>query len=296
MSNKKICVLLAERALGEVAQCLQSLNPGADCSLETSVVSTLPSLLATIELTLPEVILFDLSLGRPDPPDAVRRVHRAAPGIPLIVFADIADRDSAARCLADGAIGYLLKGYINAKTLERSLRTALERNTFEGLADLLRDELTGLYNRDGFMTLGMRAMERAARNQGTLVLLCARIENLRELRTKFGVAGSEQAVQDVASLLRSCFRRSDLLGRMGEAQFAALAVDAAEPSASILRQRVESRLAIQAQIGQPCNALSLKMSVEYWDDSDLRSFGEFLDAVELKLRQADATVMQADTL
>lgn len=41
------------------------------------------------------------------------------------------------------------------------MRAALERNTLEGLADLLRDSLTGLYTRDGFLTLGARAMEMA---------------------------------------------------------------------------------------------------------------------------------------
>jgi GGDEF domain-containing protein len=54
----------------------------------------------------------------------------------------------------------------------------------------------------------------------------------------------EQAVRETAELAGSCFRRSDFLGRLGDAQFAALAVDAAEPSATVLRQRVESRLAI----------------------------------------------------
>jgi hypothetical protein len=54
----------------------------------------------------------------------------------------------------------------------------MERNTLDGLADLLRDAWTGLYNRDGFVTLGAKAMEEAARSGGTLVLVCARIENL----------------------------------------------------------------------------------------------------------------------
>lgn len=46
---------------------------------------------------------------------------------------------------------YLLKNHIDARTLDRVLQGALQRNTLKGLADLLRDPLTGLYIRDGFL-------------------------------------------------------------------------------------------------------------------------------------------------
>jgi hypothetical protein len=57
-----------------------------------------------------------------------------------MVFGDLADKSYAARSLSEGAIDYLLKGFMDTRTLERVLRTALERNTLEGLADLLRDQ------------------------------------------------------------------------------------------------------------------------------------------------------------
>ncbi len=292
MTRKKFRVLLAESAPGEAAASLQELYPGPDSSLELSVVSTLPTLIATIELAAPETIFFDLSLGKPDPSEAVRRIHRAAPGIPLIVFADIADKGLAAGSISDGAIDYLLKGFMDARTMERVLRTALESNTLEGLADLLRDPLTGLYNREGLTTLGTRAMETAMRSGGTLVLLCALIENYSSLQTEVGSAGTEKAVRETAELIGTCFRRCDFLARLGEAQFAALAIDAAEPSAPVLRQRIESRLAIHNQSRKPWGALVLRLAVGYWSANDSRSFAEFLDAVESELRQAEHVLSQ----
>jgi GGDEF domain-containing protein len=89
------------------------------------------------------------------------------------------------------------------------------------------------------------------RSGGTLVLLCALLENYSSLYEELGSIGCEQAVRETAELAGSCFRRSDFLGRLGEAQFAALAVDAAEPSATVLRQRVESRLAAHNRRRQP---------------------------------------------
>ncbi len=92
-------------------------------------------------------------------------------------------------------------------------------------------------------------METAVRSGGTLVLLCTLIGKHSQLQEELGSAGCEQTVRETAELIVSCFRRSDFLARLGEAQFAALAVDAAEPSAPVIRQRVESRLAIHNQSG-----------------------------------------------
>jgi CheY-like chemotaxis protein len=76
----------------------------------------------------------------------------------------------------------------------------MEHNTLEGLADLLRDPVTGLYNRDGFVTLGGRALDMAMRSGSTLVLLCAQIENLSALQEEFGPGAKEQAVREAAGL------------------------------------------------------------------------------------------------
>lgn len=283
MTAKKFRVLLAEGDSSETASSLRALFPEPS-ALELSAVTSVSTLIPTIELTQPEVVFFDLSLGRPDPMSAVRRLHRSAPGVPLIVIADSNEKEYASRSLSEGAIDYLFRGYIDPTTLERVLRSAMEHNTLEGLADLLRDPVTGLYNRDGFVTLGGRAMDMAMRSGGTLVLLGAQIENLAALHEEFGPGAKEQAVREAAGLLTSCFRRSDFLARLGAAQFAALAIDAAEPSASVLRQRAESRLSVFNQARDPWGMLALRFSASFWGPNDARSFPEFLESVEAGLR------------
>jgi len=296
MAKEKFRVLLAEGVPGEAAESLRALYPEPDGNLDLSIVSTIPTLLATVELAAPETIFFDLSLGRPDPLEAVRRVHRTAPGIPLIVIADIEDKHLASRSISEGAIDYLLKGFMDPRTMQRVLRTAMERNTLEGLADLLRDPLTGLYNREGFTAIGTRAMEEATRSGGMLVLLCALIENFASVHEEYGSGASEELAVETTNLLRTCFRRSDHIGRLGKSQFCSLAIDAAEPSASVLRQRVESRLAIHNQSVQPWGPLLLRLRAGFWGANDTRSFGEFLDAVESELRPPEAVLKSAEAL
>ncbi|HKV60536.1 MAG TPA: response regulator [Candidatus Acidoferrum sp.] len=171
---------------------MRALYPEVEDALELTVVSSVSTLVATLDIVSPEVIFLDLALTHPAPMDAVRRVRRLAPDVPLIVFAGANDKDCAVSSLSQGAQDYLLKEFINFRTLERVLRATLERNTLEGLADLLRDSFTGLYTRDGFLTLGARAMEMAKGRESTLVLLCLRIENLLTVRTEYGPRAAEK--------------------------------------------------------------------------------------------------------
>ena len=284
MNEKKLRILVAEGNPDEIAPILRSLYPEPQDGLELTVVSGVSTLIATLDIVNPEVIFLDLALARPSPMEAVRRVHRSAPTVPLIIVAGASDKDFAVSSLSHGAQDYLLKGFIDSRTIERVLRTALERNTLEGLADLLRDSLTGLYTRDGFLTLGARAMEMAKSRESTLILLCLRIENLEAVRAGFGPSAAENSLCEVAKALAGSFRRTDILARLGESQFAALAVDAAEPSAPVLRQRLQKRIEMLDRDMGPWGPLELRMSARFWSAKDAVVFSEFLDSVESELR------------
>jgi diguanylate cyclase (GGDEF)-like protein len=286
MVQKKLRILLAEAEPSETADTLRTLFPDAAGGLDLTVVSTMATLVPTAKIVDPEIILLDLELSMRDPLDAVHLVHRSAPGIPLVVLADPSQKQHAAQSLSEGAMDYVLKGFMDARTLGRVLRTALERNTFEGLADLLRDPMTGLYTREGLQTLGSRCMEEARRTGESMVLICALFENSQTLRDGFGPGAADHALRDIATLLAGSCRRSDLVARLGPAQFAVLAVDAIAPSAPVMRQRLEKHLAVHNQTRSPWGPIDLRLSVGAWSGRDGRTFSEFVDEVESHLRHA----------
>ena len=284
MRRNSLRILLAEGAPGEAAAGLRLLYPESSGQLELTSVGSIATLLPTIHVVAPEIILVDLSLAKPEPLDIVRCVRRAAPEVPLIVLADESERELATESIGQGVQDYLVKGLMDPRTIDRVLRTALERNTLEGLADLLRDPVTGLHTRDGFHTLGTRAVENARQKHTTMVVVCARIENLGTIRTEFGGTAAEHALTGISKLLTGSFRRTDLIARTGEAQFAIVAVDAIEPSGPVLRQRLEKRLEALNHDAGPWGPLELRISVGFCPASEARSFGEILDDVELGLR------------
>src|SRR5262249_12043072 len=226
---------------------------------------------------------------------AVRRLHRTEPAVPLIVVGNAAQGEDLAGCLKIGAMDYLLKGQMDESTMNRVLSNAKRRNTLEGLWDLLRDTLTGLFVRDGFLTMGAHMMEAAKLSGGDLVLLCAHIEALQEIRSKFGQSAVDCSLKEIAKLLAGSFRRTDVVGRIAESQFAALAVDAVEPSIPVLLQRLEKRLAALNQEPGPQGPLLLRMNAGFWNARDTRSFVELLDSVEVGLRSAGCVSEEADT-
>jgi len=288
---KNIRILLAGDNTGEAAQALRSLFSPPEHELELTAVSTVATLIPTLGVVSPEIIVLDLDIAHSTARETVRRVHRAAPSIPLLLLADEAKKEQAKQALVEGATDFILREYMDSATLARIFRGALERNTLDGLADLLRDPSTGLYSRDGLLTVGNSTLDRTRRNEGTLALFCVLIQNLNELREELGNAAAESVLQALTATLADCFRRSDILARIGDAQFAVVAVDSTESGAAILRQRLERRLAVLLQMPQFSGTLRFSVNGGMWTSAESSGFPEFLDSIESGLRMSTDRVL-----
>jgi len=99
-----------------------------------------------------------------------------------------------------------------------------------------------------------------------------------------GPVAVDSSLREVAALLAGGFRGTDIVARLGESQFAALAVDAAEPSAPVLCQRLEKRIAMLNRDRGPWGPFELRMSARSWSPKEAMAFSEFLDSVEAGLR------------
>ena len=131
-------------------------------------------------------------------------------------------------------------------------------------------------------------MESAKRRDSTLVLVCLRIENLSSIRAELGSGAVESSVRESGTLLSSSFRRTDIVARLGESQFAALAIDAAAPSGPVLCQRLQRRHAALNQDDGVGVLLELRMNAQFWSPREAISFSEWLDSVEAGLRTGPA--------
>jgi diguanylate cyclase (GGDEF)-like protein len=87
----------------------------------------------------------------------------------------------------------------------------------------LVDELTGLYNRRGFMTFARQHLNSVQRSDKGLVILYADLDDFKQVNDIYGHKEGDRALIKTAELFKETFRSSDVLGRLGGDEFTVLA-------------------------------------------------------------------------
>ncbi len=89
----------------------------------------------------------------------------------------------------------------------------------------LSDELTGLYNRRGFLTLGRKQLLIASRRDCIHFLLYIDFDNMKWINDTLGHDIGDKALVATSNILRDTFRQSDIIGRIGGDEFVVLMED-----------------------------------------------------------------------
>jgi CheY-like chemotaxis protein len=79
----------------------------------------------------PDCVLLDLNLPDADGIDALERIGKSDPSIPIVVLTGLNDEHFGVSAVASGAQDYLVKGRVEPETLRRSLLYAIERKRAE---------------------------------------------------------------------------------------------------------------------------------------------------------------------
>ncbi len=99
------------------------------------------------------------------------------------------------------------------------------------------DALTGAYNRWGFMQVARNALESAHQSGRKPAVFFIDLNGMKRINDSLGHLQGDQLLSDVMTILRECFRPSDVIGRLGGDEFVVLSPDAGE-SAELFRARL----------------------------------------------------------
>jgi diguanylate cyclase (GGDEF)-like protein/PAS domain S-box-containing protein len=102
----------------------------------------------------------------------------------------------------------------------------------------LRDELTQLYNRRGFLELARHQLLLAARGRSPLAVFFADLNGMKIINDELGHEMGDRALVAVAQVLLKVFRVADIVARLGGDEFAVLAVACDADGAAIATARV----------------------------------------------------------
>ena len=103
----------------------------------------------------------------------------------------------------------------------------------------LRDELTGLYNRRGFITLAEQQLRAAKRAKSQIMSVFIDVDDLKGINDTLGHKEGDKVLIDTATILRATFRESDILARIGGDEFAVLTSDVTELSKEVFSLRLQ---------------------------------------------------------
>ncbi|MEJ2738896.1 MAG: GGDEF domain-containing protein [Dehalococcoidia bacterium] len=123
------------------------------------------------------------------------------------------------------------------------------------------DELTGLYNRRGFLTLARQHMNISNRTQKEILLLFADIDGMKKINDTLGHQQGDKALIDTANILKKTFRESDIIARIGGDEFVVLAMGKEDNDATVLQERLNKNLQLHNTHEDRPYCLSISMGV-----------------------------------
>ena len=129
------------------------------------------------------------------------------------------------------------------RTIELEKALDVVQETSEKLERLsVIDELTGLYNRRGFLTLSKQQISLKKRNNNDLLLVYFDIDGMKKINDTLGHSVGDYALTSFANLLKKVFRSSDIIARIGGDEFVILAIECTIREYNRIKSRLDQAI------------------------------------------------------
>ncbi len=226
-----------------------------------------------------DIILLDLTLPDSMGLNTIESIHSRYFESPIIVLTGISDQSLAINSVKSGAQDYLVKGNFDSNLLMRSIYYSIERHkmvlALRGMA--LIDQLTGLYNRHGFLTLAKHHIKLAQRRKNYLLMLYCDMDYLKYINDNFGHKAGDKALVEVARILQDTFRESDIIGRLGGDEFVILSINIDKNDVETLLNRLYKNIDEYNKFKNREYDLSLSIGTALYDPYSNATIDDLLD-------------------
>jgi diguanylate cyclase (GGDEF)-like protein len=123
------------------------------------------------------------------------------------------------------------------------LAMAKERTELRHRTAAMVDPLTGIANRRSFLQDAAQLAKRHKSNPRPTAVLLIDLDHFKSINDRFGHALGDRALETFADAARQSVRGSDLLGRLGGEEFAAVIVDTSRDNAIAVAERIRASFA-----------------------------------------------------
>ena len=134
------------------------------------------------------------------------------------LYTDITDRLNA--------LGHILKlisyWFIWSLIVQEGLENPYEYLFGNLYQKVIKDELTGLFNKLGFLEIANNQFARAKRFPTSFILLFLDLDNFKSINDTYGHNEGDLALREFATMLKETFRETDVIARIGGDEFLVL--------------------------------------------------------------------------
>jgi len=161
-------------------------------------------------------------------PSLVRSITSEYPSLPVLVVAPESESETAGRCLAEGAMTYLLTTELSAPMLREAVMEAYREKQLEmevhGFSDGAavpgsRDPLTGFPDADLARDFFESEFRSAARWNSDICCLVIRLSGVDEIIQAHGSVFTDLVVRNIGNLIGKAARHADVVSQLGDGEF-----------------------------------------------------------------------------
>lgn len=172
------------------------------------------------------------------------------------------------------------------KRTKKKLQTSLEQ--FMRDNNLLNkaartDELTGLFNRRGFLEFTSKQIADPINNDRQAIILYADMDNLKMVNDNFGHDEGDFALKTISTSLSETFRNTDIVGRIGGDEFVAFAIVDEGCEADKIKKRLQDTLKNYSDNSGKPYPIEMSIGITEFKCSFTSDVYELLDEADTKL-------------
>jgi two-component system cell cycle response regulator len=241
----------------------------------------------------PDVLLLDSTLSSHFVLRTAIYVRDKMPNLPILLLPDIrgasnhqSAEDDAVPVAADTLPVAADAALIAADTIAQTIRYTHGRLGLQRtlLQMALRDDLTGLHNRRGFIALATQQLAWARDAGQHMVMFFADLDGLKWINDHFGHDEGDRAISLTAACVRETFRKFDVTARLSGDEFVALIMEEPGRSAETICRRLQMNLTDCVGADSPYK-LSLSVGVAHFDPAEPATLQELMKEADTGLYQ-----------
>ncbi len=145
------------------------------------------------------------------------------------------------------------------------------------------DELTGLYNRRGFLDHTQKAIADPINQGRKALILYADMDNLKMINDRHGHDDGDFALRQTASILKEAFRNTDIVGRLGGDEFTAFAIVGIDHYEDAIRKRIDDITKRHNEVSGKPYTIEMSMGIHEFECSPDVDLYQILDLADEKL-------------